>query len=81
MRIACPFCGERDVSEFLYRGEVRQAPALSQNADAHFDHVYQRDNPRGIVKEHWYHAQGCRSWLIIERDLRTHEIKSAALAK
>lgn len=81
MRIPCPFCGERDVAEFAYRGEARDAPALSEPAAAHIDHVYQRDNPRGVMREHWYHAQGCRAWLLIERDTRTHEIKSAQLAK
>lgn len=81
MRIACPFCGERDVAEFAYRGEARGAPDLSAPATTHLEHVYQRDNPRGATREHWYHAQGCRSWLLIERDTRTHEIKSAQLAK
>ena len=81
MRINCPFCGERDVSEFVCRGEARAAPALSEEPAAQLAYVYLRDNPRGATREHWYHAHGCRSWLVLERDTRTHEIQSATLAK
>ncbi len=51
--------------------------------DAHaafFDYVYLRDNPAGPLAELWYHRAGCRSWLVVERDTRTHAIASAALA-
>jgi len=46
-----------------------------------FDYVYLRDNLAGLMREHWYHAQGCRNWLVVTRDTRTHEIFDAALAK
>ena len=26
--------------------------------------------------ETWHHTNGCRMWLVIERDTMTHEIKS-----
>ena len=47
---------------------------------AFYEYVYVRDNPAGLNSELWYHRAGCRSWLIVERDTRTHAIKSVALA-
>jgi len=83
MRIHCPYCGERDVHEFSYRGDAspaRPAPAAPGAAAEFFDFVYLRDNPAGIHREHWYHGAGCHSWLVVERDTRTHEILSASHA-
>ena len=77
MRIDCPFCGPRDLSEFTYRGDAapgRPEPAAGE--EAQFDYVYLRDNPAGPHREHWYHASGCRIWLTVSRDTRTHEILS-----
>ena len=82
MRIPCPFCGERDVSEFAYHGDTakRPDPATDDGQRRFFEAVYLRDNPAGPHRELWYHAQGCRSWLIVTRDDRTHEVLGAALA-
>jgi sarcosine oxidase subunit delta len=83
MRLPCPYCGSRDLSEFTYLGDAgpaRPSPD-GEGAEAAFvDYVYLRDNPAGPHKEFWYHAQGCRSWLRVERDTRTHAILSAQLA-
>ena len=46
-----------------------------------FDYVYTRENLAGPMREHWYHAQGCRRWLVVVRDTRTHQISGAELAK
>jgi len=75
MRIPCPFCGDRDAQEFVYRGDA------SIGALESADDLYLRDNPYGPMAEHWYHARGCRQWLVVVRDTRTHEIQSAKLAK
>jgi methylglutamate dehydrogenase subunit B len=80
MRIHCPFCGSRDSAEFVCRGEARDWPKDLADADAAFAYVYGRQNPAGPVRELWYHAQGCGSWIEIERDTRTHAILSAVLA-
>jgi sarcosine oxidase subunit delta len=83
MRIKCPYCGERDAQEFTYRGDAapkRPDPDGSGAGEAFYDYVYLRDNPAGPLAELWYHRAGCRSWLIVERDTRTHAIVSAALA-
>ena len=78
MRIPCPFCGERDSSEFVYRGDA--APRRPDD-DADFaDYVYLRDNAAGPMREYWYHAQGCRTWIVVTRDTRTHAVAGAELA-
>ncbi len=83
MRIECPFCGERDVSEFKYLGDAafRRPQSGAENvADRFYEAVYLRDNPAGPHRELWYHAGGCLSWLRVTRDTRTHEILGVQLA-
>ena len=82
MLIACPHCGTRDAREFTYLGDAgRQRPdGLDAAAEKMFAYVYLRDNPAGPHREHWYHASGCRRWLVVVRDTRTHEVLSTALA-
>ncbi len=80
MRIACPYCGERDAHEFTVRGEAR-AGTLESDPGREFARVYERANPAGPTPELWYHGAGCRSWLVVERDTRSHAILSVAYAK
>lgn len=84
MRIECPFCGERDLSEFSYLGDASRPPAESGGVEPReglFEAVYLRENPAGAHRELWYHAFGCRSWLEVNRDTRTHEILQVRLAR
>lgn len=89
MLIDCPHCGMRDHSEFAYHGDatkVRPDTAELNNPDGvevsdklrddFYSYVYERDNPKGVHEEHWYHVAGCRSWLRVSRDTFTHEIIS-----
>lgn len=87
MRIDCPHCGERDSSEFTYHGDATlQRPqgdleaAAETQMSAFHDYVYLRDNPDGIHHEHWYHAMGCRAWLVVTRDMRTHALSRVVQA-
>jgi sarcosine oxidase subunit delta len=83
MRIPCPYCGERDAQEFSYLGDAtlrRPDPSAPGAESAFHDYVYLRDNPAGPHREFWQHVQGCRSWLIVERDTLTHEITEARYA-
>jgi sarcosine oxidase subunit delta len=83
MRIRCPYCGERPLEEFTYRGDatLRRPDSLDAPAeDAWVDYVYRRDNPAGPLREHWYHGAGCHAWLVLTRDTRTHEIADVAPA-
>ena len=84
MRIPCPFCGPRGNEEFTYLGDagVRRPDASADDAAARFyEYVYLRDNPSGPHREFWYHGAGCRRWLVVTRNTRTHEIVAAAFAE
>jgi sarcosine oxidase subunit delta len=84
MRIACPYCGERDVREFAYHGDaapVRPDPAARDALARFTEYVYLRENPAAPLRELWYHAAGCQSWLIVTRDTRTHEIAAVQAAR
>jgi sarcosine oxidase subunit delta len=82
MRIPCPFCGDRDASEFTYLGDAALARRPAPEAtEAFADYVYLRDNPVGLHHELWYHAAGCRHWLRVARDTRTHAVSGAEVAR
>jgi sarcosine oxidase subunit delta len=84
MRITCPFCGERGNEEFAYRGDATvQRPAAHgpEAQSAWVDYVYIRDNPAGPLRELWQHVHGCRSWLVVTRDVRTHVISAVEVAR
>lgn len=74
MRIDCPHCGLRDKREFAYLGAARPRPEGAAPAADWFAYVYLRDNPAGPIEEFWQHDGGCRAWLIVTRDTRTHRI-------
>ena len=77
LRIECPWCGLRNEDEFSYGGDATvERPADDASQDAWYDYVYTRDNPAGRHREYWHHVTGCRAWLELERDTRTHEIFS-----
>lgn len=83
MRIECPFCGERQSSEFVYLGDVggrRPEPGRSDEQRVFYEAVYLRDNPVGVHAEFWYHVAGCRRWLEVSRDTRTHQIVGVKFA-
>ncbi len=77
IRINCPFCGERDHTEFSYGGDASIVyPALDAPMAAWHDAIFMRENICGMQSETWHHVNGCRLWLIVERDTMTHVIKS-----
>jgi sarcosine oxidase subunit delta len=83
MRIPCPFCGERDGEEFQVLGEAAgpRPDPTGADAEARFvDYVHLRDNPAGPHREYWYHAAGCRRWLVVSRDTRDHAVLGLAIA-
>jgi sarcosine oxidase subunit delta len=43
--------------------------------------MHERENPAGNHRELWWHGQGCRAWIVVTRDVRTHRIEHAALAR
>jgi heterotetrameric sarcosine oxidase delta subunit len=73
--IPCPWCGERDHTEFTYGGDATVTRPVAEASDREWmEYAYLRDNPRGPHLEYWHHVQGCRQWLRVARDTLTHEI-------
>ena len=82
MRITCPHCGERGLEEFSYRGDACVVrPQRLDAAEAWTDYVYLRENPAGLHREHWQHVLGCRAWLVVTRDTRSHAIAGVEAAR
>jgi sarcosine oxidase, subunit delta len=75
--IRCPWCGERDESEFSYGGEagiVRPKVPHALSDEDWADYLFMRRNPKGLHREQWHHAHGCRRWFNAERDTVTYRI-------
>ena len=80
MRIPCPYCGARGNEEFVFLGGADLHRPESGDSDAWHDYVYLRDNVAGVHREYWHHTHGCRAWLIVTRNTRTHEVLGAEAA-
>ena len=75
--IKCPWCGEREQSEFGYGGEAhiaRPAEPAELSDQEWGEYVFFRDNPKGLHRERWVHAFGCRRWFNMVRDTVSGEI-------
>ena len=81
MRIPCPYCGERDAEEFSIQGEVAGPRPTDSEMAAFHAYVHLRSNEYGPTREYWYHAQGCRRWLLVSRDTRDHAVLGVELAR
>ena len=75
-QISCPFCGNRNETEFNCVGELIQRPenALEATDQEWTDYLYFRKNKMGLHTEIWRHTYGCRQWFLADRDTVTHEI-------
>jgi sarcosine oxidase subunit delta len=81
LRIPCPWCGPCDEPEFRWGGEVplvRPGPPEEVTESAWMEYLFLRDNPKGLVRERWLHALGCRQWFVMVRDTVTHEIRATS---
>lgn len=83
MRIPCPLCGLRDRREFYVPGAAPRIgrPAPEEGPRAMHDVLHLRDNPEGPLDEFWLHELGCRAWLVVTRDTKTHEVLGVRLAQ
>jgi len=79
--INCPNCGIRDVYEFRFGGEITSRPENSSNRAEWSKYYYFNENIAGEQNEWWYHATGCRGWLIAKRNTVTNTITSTWLNK
>ena len=67
----CPLNGPRNISEFVYGGEVKQMPNPRTCSDKEWaEYVFYSDNLAGVVTEWWMHG----FWFIVERHMVTDEI-------
>ena len=75
--INCPYCGERDQSEFTNGGEahvIRPKNPENVNDREWSEYVFIRANPKGIYYERWVHSHGCKKWFNAIRNTSTDEI-------
>ena len=75
--IECPWCGERDESEFNCVGEAHIARPLETEklSDEEWaDYLFMRSNPKGLHREQWLHSAGCRRYFNAERDTVSYRI-------
>ena len=74
--INCPFCKNRNETEFVYGGPVgvnRPDPNISTDTEW-VEYLTLVPNPTGPVREYWWHARGCGKWFAITRNTVTHDI-------
>ena len=77
--IACPYCGERDESEFSCAGEAHIERPLDPDAlsdEEWGDYLFHRKNIKGWHREQWQHTAGCRRFFNMIRHTVTYEIKT-----
>ena len=75
--IKCPWCGDRAQTDFTYKGDAaveRPADPAAVSDQDWFEHIYLRDNPKGPHLELWQHANGCRAFFKVLRNVVTHDI-------
>ncbi len=75
--IPCPYCGERDETEFTYGGEahiVRPKAPDDLTDEEWADFVFMRQNTKGVFAERWCHAAGCGKWFNMLRNTANDQI-------
>jgi heterotetrameric sarcosine oxidase delta subunit len=76
MRIPCPHCGLREVSEFRYGSDASKTRPAHDNTDfkTWSDYVFLFEDTKGPHQEYWHHVLGCRQWFKLKRNTATNEI-------
>ena len=70
----CPLNGPRNISEFVYGGEVKPMPDMVNCSDKEWaEYVFYYDNTIRIVQEWWFHSPS-GYWFIAERHTASDEI-------
>ena len=78
--LTCPHCGEREVTDFSFGGEVVPRPTAKPTERELNTYNYFRRNVAGVQREWWYHRSGCREWFLAERDTTTNVVSWVGLA-
>lgn len=74
-RLACPFCGPRELPEFSFHTMVPEP------GDDEFARVYLRLNRADRSIEFWQHDGGCRMWLRVTRNPSSGEVLDVRAAR
>ncbi len=77
LKVKCPYCGTRDISEFSCHGEAHIARPVNTHKLSEKEwgnYVFFRKNTKGIHADRWMHAAGCRQWFNMLRNTATDEI-------
>jgi sarcosine oxidase subunit delta len=70
----CPLNGPRNISEFVYGGEVKTMPnALTCSDKGWAEYVFYSENTIRVVTEWWFHSPS-GYWFIAERHTASDEI-------
>jgi sarcosine oxidase, subunit delta len=70
----CPLNGPRNISEFVWGGEVKPMPDPGAGSDRDWGaFVFLENNTAGVVREWWCHVP-TSFWFIAERNTLTDEI-------
>ena len=72
-RLACPFCGARELEEFVFHKTLAEAAASP------YQQVYERSNRLELSVEHWQHLHGCRAWLQVHRNPSNNDVLEVRL--
>jgi heterotetrameric sarcosine oxidase delta subunit len=73
-RLACPFCGPRELREFTFH---KTLPA--DGAGSEYQRTYERLASSELSIEHWQHVAGCRAWLLVRRNPSTGQVTLVSL--
>ena len=68
-RLTCPFCGPRELEEFLFH------KTLAEPGSTLYGAIYERVSRTQEILEHWQHMCGCRAWLWVRRNPSTHDVQ------
>ena len=72
--MTCPMNGPRNISEFVYGGEVQEMPDPNNCSDREWaEYVFYSDNAIQVVREWWMHSASSY-WFIAERHTASDEI-------
>jgi len=70
----CPLNGPRNITEFVWGGDVRELPDPADLSDRDWGAwVFLENNSAGIIREWWCHVP-TSFWFIAERNTVTDEI-------
>jgi sarcosine oxidase, subunit delta len=72
--MTCPLNGPRNISEFVWGGDVKPAPDPATCSDGEWaEYLFLEDNIAGEVAEWWLHAPS-NYWFVARRNTLTDEI-------